>query len=168
MGFHITWMLFTLPETCSRFCKDGLMMVNWQEHVVKIKIKIYWCVLTEIRNYFIFYFHNGLSLKECTLLGERDARLETTTRDAGLKDCFQYPLLTLRPSELKNTRKPGSRIHCCYHHHQKERYGANKSTTTASPQVKRTAPNPICGRPSRLLQVCVCMGLKVSHYLNIT
>ena len=125
--------------------------------------------MTEIRNYFvIFYFHNGLSLKERTLLGKRHARLETTTRDAGFKDCFQNPLLTLRPSELKDTRIQGSRIHCCYHHNQNERYGANKSTTTASPQVKRTAPNPICGRPSRLLQVRVCMGLKVSHYLNIT
>jgi hypothetical protein len=157
-------MLFAQPAPCSKFCKDGLMTVNKPRHV-KIKIKIHCCVLTETIKHFIFYFHNGLSLRERTFLGKRHARLETTTRDAACKDCFQNPLLRLRSSELKNTRTPGSRMHCCYRHHQNERSGANKSTTTASPQVTRTAPNPICGRPSRLLQVRVCMGLKASHYL---
>ena len=39
MGSHITWMLFALFAPYSKFCKDGLMMVNWQKPVVKVKIK---------------------------------------------------------------------------------------------------------------------------------
>jgi len=107
MGCHITLNIFALHVPYSMFCKDGLMMVNWPEHVVKIKIKIHRCVLTETKNSFIiFYFHNVLSLKERTLLGKSHARLETTTKDAGFKDCFQNPLLTVRPSELRNTWTP--------------------------------------------------------------
>jgi len=32
-------MLFALCTPYSKFCKDGLMMVNWPKHVIKIKIK---------------------------------------------------------------------------------------------------------------------------------
>jgi len=38
MGSHITWTLFALFIHCSKFCKDGLMMVQWPKHVI-IKIK---------------------------------------------------------------------------------------------------------------------------------
>jgi len=55
MGSHITRTLralhYMLPY--SEFCKDGLMMVKWPKHVVKVKIKYYIVVLTETRNYFV-------------------------------------------------------------------------------------------------------------------
>jgi hypothetical protein len=49
-GSYIMWMLFSLHEPCSQFCKYGLIMVNWSKHVVKIKIKIYCCVWPKPEN----------------------------------------------------------------------------------------------------------------------
>jgi hypothetical protein len=39
MGSHITWMLFALQATYSKFCKDGLMMANWPYTVGEVKKK---------------------------------------------------------------------------------------------------------------------------------
>ena len=48
MGSHITWMPFALHAPYSKFCKDGMMMVNWPKHVVKLKWnRIYCCVWLE-------------------------------------------------------------------------------------------------------------------------
>ena len=33
IGSHVTWMLFVLHAAYSRFCKDGLMMVNWTKQM---------------------------------------------------------------------------------------------------------------------------------------
>jgi len=34
------WTLFALRTPDSEFCEDGLMMVNWRKHAVKIKKKV--------------------------------------------------------------------------------------------------------------------------------
>jgi len=52
MGSHITWMLFALHVPYSKFCKDGLMIVKWQQHVVKIRRSTLFC-LTDTRNDFV-------------------------------------------------------------------------------------------------------------------
>ena len=47
-------MLFALHAPDTKFCEDGLMMVNWPKHVVKIKIigNVLFC-LTDTKNCFV-------------------------------------------------------------------------------------------------------------------
>jgi hypothetical protein len=43
LGINV--VLFALHSPDSKFCKYGLMMVNWPKHIIRIKInKIYYCV----------------------------------------------------------------------------------------------------------------------------
>jgi len=63
----ITWLLFALHASDSKFCKNGLMMVNLLE---RIKTKIKWnkiCFfcLNEDRNYFVVF--SLINTKRCSL-----------------------------------------------------------------------------------------------------